>query len=315
MKSIYASARMAVAFLEVHNLEPNGETFEIAYDITVNPMTDFARAIAVETDDGLRLTPEILAKLRARFDRAHGEPDVATRERSVERRASRLDTLTSDAQDITRTLGHDVTTLAKEADNWPSTEDLVVRLAGAERDLSDLRSEFAKLRDNVSSAPHDEENLDHDALTRLPNRNGGRPLLERRTHDGRPFILAMFAIDTLDPINARYGRAVGDNILNALATTLRQTFTSCDVIRWSGNGFIVATADLSFAAARLVAEDVLTSFSARRFKLRGTGEWIGVVTASAGIAMGKPGALDTTLELARQNMQTALENGGNAAES
>jgi diguanylate cyclase len=314
MKSIYANARMAVAFLEVHDLEPRGETFEIAYDITANPTTDFARAIAEEIDAGVRLTPEILAKLHTRFDRAHRATDVATRERSVERRASRLNTLTSDAQDITRTLGHDVTALAKQADNWPSTEDLVVRLSDAERDLSELRAEFAKLRDDVVATPGGEEDLDHDSLTRLLNRNGGGPVLDKLASEG-PFILVMFGIDTLDPINARYGRAVGDNILNALATTLRQTFASSDVIRWSGNRFIVATADLSFAAARLVAEDVLSSFSARRFKLRGTGEWIGIVTASAGIAMGSPGAIDATLELARHNMQTALENGGNAAES
>ncbi|RYD24729.1 MAG: hypothetical protein EOP89_10760, partial [Lysobacteraceae bacterium] len=200
---------MAVAFLEVHDLEPRGETFEIAYDITANPTTDFARAIAEEIDAGVRLTPEILAKLHTRFDRAHRATDVATRERSVERRASRLNTLTSDAQDITRTLGDDVTALAKQADNWPSTEDLVVRLSDAERDLSQLRAEFAKLRDDVVATPGGEEDLDHDSLTRLLNRNGGGPVLDKLASEG-PFILAMFGIDTLDPINARYGRAVGD---------------------------------------------------------------------------------------------------------
>jgi diguanylate cyclase len=313
MKSIYANARMAVAFLEVHDLEPTGENFEVAYDIIANPTTEFARAIAVEVDDGLRLTPEGLANIQERFDRTPRKTDVATRERSVEHRASRLDTLTSDAQDITRTLGQDVTTFAQQAESWPSTEDLVDRLTDAERDLSDLRAEFAKLRDDVTSVPLGDGDVDRDGLTRLLNRNGGGPVLERLANGERPFIVAMFAIDNLDPINARYGRAVGDNILNALATTLRQTFETDDLMRWSGNGFVVATAELSSAAARLVTEDVLGSFAARRFKLRGTGEWIGAVTASAGIAMGNPAELGPALDLAKRNMEKALENGGNAA--
>ena len=64
-------------------------------------------------------------------------------------------------------------------------------------------------------------------------------------------------------------------------------------------------------ALRLMVAHAIAGSSLWRVRLRDTGEWVGVVTASAGIVVGQHELTTDVLERARANLLSASEAGGN----
>ncbi|MEC3910897.1 diguanylate cyclase [Sphingobium sp. CR2-8] len=234
------------------------------------------------------------------------------RERTVARQADELGTLTSDAHDLTEALGRDVGIIVNQPDrSLINTDNLVTRLSAAERELAELRDDFMTLRNAIDNPGQPRADVDQDELTRALNQTGAWRVLEPLLREGHSYVLIMFVIDDLVSINAKFGREVGDNVLNAFAATLRQEFPKEDLIRWNGNEFLIVATDIAATAARIQTDEALAAFAARRLRLRGTGEWIGTVTASAGIVTSRGEEPEAILELARSSALSAVEQGGN----
>jgi diguanylate cyclase len=315
MKALFDQARKALDFLERHHLDPSVAHYEFALRYVTDPTSKLALEVNEQTYGGLRLTSDAMLKLVERYSLRNLSTALDDRERTVARQAEELGTLTSDAHDLTEALGRDVGTMVEQAEDWPkSTGDLVARLSDAERDLAELRNEFLTLRNEVGSSVQRRANADRDELTQALNQSGARTLFDRFAEHGRTYVMIMFSIDNLIGVNERFGRGVGDNVLNAFAATLRQVFLDEELIRWTGNEFIIVATNLATAAARLLVEDALAALRARQLKLRGTGEWIGTVTASAGIVASHGDSPEAVLAHARANALSAAAHGGNRSE-
>ncbi|WP_022687611.1 sensor domain-containing diguanylate cyclase [Sphingomonas phyllosphaerae] len=318
MRTAFDRARRALNFLELHQLDPSPAHFEFALAVICAPGSKLSEAVALYTDGGLRLTAAAVHMLVERYLSPPRGQTLDRRERTVARQAQELGTLTTDAHHLAEALGRDmgafVAQSGGEQDNLPgAATDFVVRLSDAERELAALRSEVVLLRDNIVPMPLPED-TGRDDLTQALNRSGARGLMERADESGAGHVVLAFSVDALEAINDRYGRAVGDNILNAFAATLHQAFDDEELIRWSGNEFLFIIRELPASAARLRTEQALASFAARRLRLRGSGEPIGTVTASAGMAVGHPGAQEQSLILARSHAALAAGRGGNQLE-
>jgi diguanylate cyclase len=318
MRTAFDRARRALNFLELHQLDPSPAHFEFALAVICAPGSKLSEAVALYTDGGLRLTAAAVHMLVDRYLSPPREQTLDRRERTVARQAQELGTLTSDAHHLTEALGRDMGAFVAQAggtqeDLPAAATDFVVRLSDAERELAALRSEVVRLRDNIVPLPLPEDS-DRDDLTQALNRSGARGLMERADESGAGHVVLAFSVDALEAINDRYGRAVGDNILNAFAATLQQAFDDEELIRWSGNEFLFIIRELPASAARLRTEQALAAFAARRLRLRGSGEPIGTVTASAGIAVGQPGGQEESLILARSHAALAASRGGNQLE-
>lgn len=315
MKADFERAREVLDFLERHQLNPSAENYDFALHYIANPASELAREVNAQTYGGLRLTPDAVIVLVERHLSRNPGIVLDQRERTVARQAEELGTLTSDAHDLTEALGRDVGTMVKQTDDWPKgTSELIARLSDAERQLSELRDEFRTLRNEVSVSGQRRANPERDELTQALNQSSAQQVLDRLAEHGRTYVMMMFSIDDLIGINKRFGNPVGDNVLSAFAATLRQVFPEEELIRWTGNEFIIIATDLATTAARLAAEDALAALMARRLKLRGTGEWIGLVTASAGIVVGQGEAHEAVLAHARTNVLSAAAQGGNRCE-
>jgi diguanylate cyclase (GGDEF)-like protein len=132
--------------------------------------------------------------------------------------------------------------------------------------------------------------------------------LRRRTAPAErvPLAMLMFDVDSFRSINERYGRQVGDNILRAVATLIRQRFRASDIVARVGpdSFFIVlngATPEIASEAAAQIRRQV------RELNLFGLrGEPV-VVSISAGVAMYRDGdhadalfkSVEAALETAR----------------
>lgn len=308
---LFEQAREALAFLERHRLEPSASHFEFALRCIAAPTSALARDVYEATYRGAPLTAEDVLALEERHRVEGRGATIDRRERMVARQAEELETLTSDAHDLTEALGRDVGSFVKQSAAWPTgTADLIARLSEAERELADLRADFTALRNAIGASGSHRIDVSHDELTQALNRMGASRVLEPLVQTGRPYVLMAFVIDDLSGINNRFGRPVGDNVVNAFAATLRDVFPDVELIRWAGNEFVVVASDLATMAARARAEDALAALKARRLKLRGTGEWIGAVTASAGLVVSQGGQPEAALARARENAHEAAALGG-----
>ncbi|GAA0737675.1 GGDEF domain-containing protein [Sphingomonas japonica] len=313
MMALFQQARAALDFLELHKLEPSADNYAFALDYVMNPGSEMAHEVNEKTYGGLRLASGAVHSLIERFLSERRGNVLDHRERTVARQAEELGTLTSDAHDLTEALGRDVGAIVQQPGaEIDRTKDLVARLSDAERDLAELRDELRMLRTAVG-APGQSTDVDRDELTQALNQRGAQRVFDALAEHGRPYVLMMFSLDDLAGINKRFGHDVGGNVINAFAATLRQVFAKEELIRWTGNEFIIVAADLATAAARLLVEDALTALSARRLKLRGNGAWIGTVTASAGVVVSQNETPTTALVRARANMLAAAAQGGNHA--
>jgi diguanylate cyclase (GGDEF)-like protein len=141
--------------------------------------------------------------------------------------------------------------------------------------------------------------------------------LRRRTPPEERVSLAMlmFDIDSFRSVNERYGRQVGDNVLRAAATLIRQRFRASDIVARVGpdSFFVVlngATPEIASEAAAQIRRQVreLNMFGMR-------GEPV-VVSISAGVAMYRDGDhADALFKSVEAALETARWSGPGAVVS
>ena len=100
-----------------------------------------------------------------------------------------------------------------------------------------------------------------DPLTRLYNsrwlRDAGERDLIRAARDGKPLALLLVDLDRFKTVNDTAGHAVGDLLLQRVATRLRMTVRGADaVVRLGGEEFVVLLHDCDVDGAARVAEAV-----------------------------------------------------------
>jgi diguanylate cyclase len=311
MTTTFEQARKSLTFLEHHQLETPAIYYEMALAYITGALPNLVKDIKTRTDGGIRLASSEADTIVQDFF-GKNTAVLDEREKEVAQQTRQLGDLTSEVQEVTSGLERDVANTVSEAAGRPAgTSEFLSRLADAERELAELRSNVAKLQARIDSKADDGSDQGRDTLTQALNRDGAHDLLRNLTSDGRSYIIIMFGLDNLPDLNAKHDRSVGDNILSALASTLRDFFQEQELIRWAGNQFVVVLRETPLIHARVMAEEALLAMSQRRLRLRGTGEWIGVVTASAGLVVGNREITTDVLELARANLISASQAGGN----
>lgn len=103
-----------------------------------------------------------------------------------------------------------------------------------------------------------------DELTGLHNRrfalSAVDELWSEARRDGTPFSVLMLDADRFKPVNDHFGHAVGDALLQALASRLRDAVRTSDfVCRLGGDEFLVICPRSPLAGAMLVAEKILAA--------------------------------------------------------
>jgi diguanylate cyclase (GGDEF)-like protein len=95
--------------------------------------------------------------------------------------------------------------------------------------------------------------------------------LERAARYGRPLSLLLIDVDDLRGVNDRYGREVGDLVLQQIAQSLLAGARAVDRVgRWAGGAFSMLLPETGAGGAYGVAERLRADLAARRWKLPAT---------------------------------------------
>ncbi len=180
--------------------------------------------------------------------------------------------------------------------------------------VQDSSREIEDLRDRLEDARRDALT---DPLTGLANRMAfDRKLaaaVAKARETGDSLSLMMCDLDHFKRVNDEFGHPVGDQVLRLVGQTLVQCVKGQDTAaRYGGEEFAVILPSTNVMGAAAVAEFVRRSVASKKIVRKGTGEKLGSITLSLGVAALLPSeSADTLVERADRALYVAKESGRN----
>lgn len=188
------------------------------------------------------------------------------------------------------------------------------RSAELEEHLHSTKSELSELQQNLEKA-HTEARTD--ALTGINNRMAFDEALDREigtAHESsKPLCLIVGDIDHFKKFNDTFGHRTGDQVLRLVATCLKSGASEHHIVaRYGGEEFAVVMPATDIHQAEIIANHIRETIQARELVKRSTGESLGRVTMSMGVALFQRGdAAASLIERADQCLYQAKHAGRN----
>jgi diguanylate cyclase len=153
--------------------------------------------------------------------------------------------------------------------------------------LDASRQEIEQLQHNLEAVRT--ESLT-DPLTTLANRKYFDAALAQGIAEAaaknEPLSLLMADIDNFKSFNDRFGHLTGDQVLRLVALSVKQNVKNQDVAaRYGGEEFVIALPNTPLQSATTIADHIRRSVMTKELMKRSSGERLGRVTISIGVAM------------------------------
>ncbi len=183
-----------------------------------------------------------------------------------------------------------------------------------ERRLNTSSEEIRTLRRNLEEVQKEAET---DGLTGIANRRAFDAFLRRAAADAveqdRPLALCMLDIDHFKRFNDTYGHPLGDQVIRLVARILNDCVREGDLpARYGGEEFALVLPNATADEAVEIADRVRATLATRTIKRRDSGEVLGGITLSAGVALFRPGEpASVLLERADSALYSAKKGGRN----
>ena len=309
-------------FLWEQRLTPDPSHYAFAYRVLTDSRSPLAQAVASLTDGGVRLSRGDIEKLggaiapsAASVDEARAKSDglVAQTQMQVEGFTDIVVAMRAETEDF----GRDLAASADAIRDAGIDPDEVARLTGAMLDrvrnaesrLEAATHEASELRAKLEEA---RDNARRDPLTDLPNRRAFEEAFEAQSAKGAALCIAVCDVDHFKSVNDRFGHAVGDRVLKAIADALTATCGAHLVARYGGEEFAILFAGVDRITALDTLELARKAVAAKRYRLRESDQPLGAVTFSAGLTAAVAGeCLGTVFGRADKLLYVAKHNGRN----
>ena len=180
--------------------------------------------------------------------------------------------------------------------------------------LSASRQEIEQLQQNLEVVRS--ESLT-DPLTTLSNRKLFDVALARCIAEAlerhEPLSLLMADIDHFKKFNDQYGHLTGDQVLRLVALSVKQNVRGRDVAaRYGGEEFVIVLPNTALQPAITVADHIRRAVMTKELVRRSTGERLGRVTISVGVAALHPtDSAQLVIDRADKCLYAAKRNGRN----
>jgi diguanylate cyclase len=188
-----------------------------------------------------------------------------------------------------------------------TNRSLESRLMASKREISELQEHLDTVRSESLTDP----------LTSLANRKSFDDALGKAIAGAHgksePFSLMLTDIDHFKKFNDSYGHLTGDQVLRLVAIAMKQNVKGQDIAaRYGGEEFAIVLPDTSLRAAITVADQIRRAVMGKELMKRSTGENLGRVTVSIGVATLRQGDTPQSLiERADMCLYAAKRSGRN----
>jgi diguanylate cyclase len=207
----------------------------------------------------------------------------------IDAAAGTASTYTESLHDMSERLGHSkdreglrtiVESLVHTAkDMEASNQKLEERLNASKREINELQVNLETLRSESLTDP----------LTQLSNRKLFDGTLMKAIADARannePLSLLLTDIDNFKNFNDIFGHLTGDQLLRLVAMSVKQNVKGLDTAaRYGGEEFAIILPNTVLRSAITVADHIRRAVMTKELMKRSTGEYLGRVTISVGVA-------------------------------
>ena len=308
------TAEEAIRFLNKHMLEPIPLNYSFAYLYLTGVSGSLRKAVDEMTDGGFRLGQREVDELMGSTTETAGTnaPGGFDAQQSFLRDQARsFADLTAqtlrDAGAFNRDLSAGAANMADGGDLAAVVHAMIQRTGEIERKLEETCKETEKLRQDLEAARDD---ASRDGLTNLLNRRTFDAKIAATGEDASRVTVAFCDIDHFKSINDRFGHAVGDRVLKAVANILSESLSPHIVARYGGEEFVALFTDVDVETAYDLIETARETVADKHFRVRGTDDPLGQVSFSAGIATTRTDPKQALLE-ADQALYEAKNSGRN----
>lgn len=186
------------------------------------------------------------------------------------------------------------------------TREFETLLANSQDEMQELHNTLEVIRAESLTDP----------LTGLANRKFLQGTLDSSIADaakGQRFSVLVIDIDHFKTFNDNYGHLTGDQVLRLVAQALKQNVKGQDLAaRFGGEEFAIVLIDTPLAGAVAVAERIRKAVMTKDLVKRSTGEHLGRITVSVGVATWRRGdSGQTIIDRADRCMYVAKRGGRN----
>jgi diguanylate cyclase len=195
-----------------------------------------------------------------------------------------------------------------------ATKEMEKNNQALEERLSASKQEITVLQQNLDAVRN--ESLT-DPLTSLSNRKYfddtlAKAIVEARAR-GEALSLMMTDVDHFKKFNDSYGHLTGDQVLRLVAISVKQNVKGQDIAaRYGGEEFAVVLPNTVLRSAITVADHIRRAVMTKELMKRSTGEHLGRVTISVGVAALQPhDSAQSLIERADNCLYAAKRSGRN----
>lgn len=321
-----------MAIMAEHGIAPTPLNYEIWYSFSSQSVPPLRVALEEWLQSNEPFTPALAKELHKKFLDQTPSPQIFAEigERmgaELERLSQSLEEAGRDTSIYGHTLrgaagvlgGGDLAGIRSVVENLiVATRHVEQRSRSLEAKLSESNSEVQLLREDIENIRR--QSLT-DQLTGLANRRAFEDRIIQALDEARssnaPLCVLMGDIDHFKAFNDTWGHQTGDQVLRLVARCLMENIKGRDTAaRYGGEEFSIILPDTELEAAMKLADAIRRSVQSKKVIKRSTGETLGTITMSLGVAMLRP--KDSTgglIERADLALYAAKHSGRNCVRS
>jgi diguanylate cyclase len=278
-------------------LEPTSSHYDLCRRYVTRSDSELARSVDEAIARHGALTPSAAATLLALYHRGGSVDEALQTARAANDEIGTVAAIVKRSSEESREYARTLDEGAVELSNSGSVGDTLQRLIAVSRTMSErasaaeeeLRAAQGRIEELNERLADVSRTANSDSLTGLPNRRALEHRLntafEQAKADGSPLALAICDIDHFKTFNDSFGHDIGDEVIKFVAETLSQVGENrLFVARYGGEEFVVVFDNTTVEAAAERLNKIRTKTALRELSVKSTGQSLGRVTFSAGIA-------------------------------
>jgi diguanylate cyclase len=314
-------AHQAIDLMAQHRIPPTPDNFSIWFQYVARASTDLNQTIDVLIGNGKTFDETTNRDLVRTYLIGDQQANLSDKIRGLVSSAKELLESAIDDQTTQIKTLQDVSTQAEIADPKALIGNLLDELLKATSRAKNLEIGFNKTSQELDKVRETLAQSDRsartDPLTGLANRRGLDEMLYaaqiKAMETGGALSLLLIDIDHFKQFNDTYGHQVGDQVLRLTAGVFRDLLREADfAARYGGEELIGVLEGADLTTARDVAERIRVTVAERKMRRRSTGEELGAITVSIGVAEFQPGeSMGDLVERADRALYQAKRAGRN----